>query len=196
MRDASRLTRLRFSPRVLHPRVSYRPHRRERTLFASRDSGRPFPLHWYWNHRRPFVGEGRGEGQSPAAPSRKNKPRWPSRREERLGSRHLRVVQRHLLFLPYNPYDIRYLRRYLPPSVVSDATRIATYLTHELHVVYMCTGGIIRHVIPARAARSFLSVSPSFSLAREDSSPRPARMFTFVSSGRASPDALRTKSVL
>ena len=35
------------------------------------------------------------------------------REEERLGSRHLRVVQRHLLFLPYDPYEIRYLRRSL-----------------------------------------------------------------------------------
>lgn len=115
-----------------------------------------------------ICGKGGRRGWSPAAPSRKNKPRWPSRREERLGSRHLRVVQRHLLFLPYNPYDIRYLRG-LPPSSRMPHVSHTHPHTHNLRRasrrVYMCTRGYNTTRNPrARAARDLFPLCLLLSL--------------------------------
>lgn len=78
------------------------------------------------------------EGSRTAAPDSKKQATMTleasPREEERLGSRHLRVVQRHLLFLPYDPYEIRYLRS-LPLSP-------SNYLS--VHPSLGCRGNVAR----------------------------------------------------
>lgn len=71
------------------------------------------------------------------------------REEERLGSRHLRVVQRHLLFLPYDPYEIRYLRSLPPSPFIYLSVSREPGQRGATHTRPACTGCIIRHVIPA-----------------------------------------------